>query len=633
MSGKVSLSRSYNPIKQQLNTRKNGSVVDSSVLTTKKETDPKLQKAPLPISHEFDLLCAQHRSEENVDRSDWLQRVLDKHQNIRELRECVNPVVRAATFARLYLPSTRLISHEMLLALISQHFRTLGLSEAQASLHSEWGSDFNIPPHKLYSQLALLIQRGVHRAERFWELSMPSVHACATEKLTQQALDEEISRTIGAAPNINEDDQSLLNETPGDPNFIKYDENGEPVEASLNQIIYYVTTNLVKKDEGSSETSKYNNTSMSELTSALCLTISSYASAKVFFKKIRDRFEMLLADDTQKTNQLLCVKLFKEWIHGAINDIEPQVLDAAMQFTEEHLMSRFPSYCRNIFEGRSDNTTQRQKDFESKAKPVELGNCTGIWTGDFTLFDLPVKELARQLTVWSSNKYYAIKRCELLDCAWDKPRLKYRAPNVIALTEHYNRFSRWIEYSILSEKKLQDRIYRMEWFISLAQELFDLNNFYDAMCVLSSFEANSIYRLREHRKLLSPQSQERLQDLQTKMDINGNFVSLRNLYNKCLTSSTPALPYIGVLLSDLFKYYEGTQEYVNKLINIRKFKGVYKMIAKIEEFMRDKYCIYAIDQVQAEIDKFEEQDEDVLYEMSNDVEKEGAKGKEDLKDE
>ena len=134
-------------------------------------------------------------------------------------------------------------------------------------------------------------------------------------------------------------------------------------------------------------------------------------------------------------------------------------------------------------------------------------------------------------------------------------------------------------------------------------------------------------------KLISPVMMEKLQDLQKKMDVNGNFVALRTLYNKCLNTSQPALPYIGVLLSDLFKYYESTQEYVNKLINIRKFKGVYKMIAKIEEFMRDKYCIYAIDQVQAKIDQFEDQDEDVLYEMSNDVEKEGAKGPADLKNE
>ena len=645
----MSLARGYNPIKGEYTDQKSSFVnTNDNILKSNEQANSKLKKSPLPISHEFDLLYAQHRSQEEVDRSDWLQKVLERHPDILELRECVNPVARATSFARLYLPSSRLIPHNTLLSLISQHFRTLGLSESQASLHSEWGATFDVPPHKLYSQLALLVQRGVHRAEKFWELSMPSIHACHDEKSTQQALDEEISKTIGAAPNINEDNQPLQKETPGDPMFIKYqdveiksqkevnkpqdEENKsqeevityqEPVEASLNQIIYFVTTK--KEYENAGVQSKLTSLT-NELVNALCLTISSYASSKVFFKKICDRFDMLL-DGNDVTEQMLCLKLFKCWISFSINDIEPQILDAAMQYVETRLSPRFPNRCNKIFEV----TQVRKYDNEAKAVKVRLNEkCTGIWTGNFTLFDLPIDELARQLTVWSSTKYYAIKRCELLDCAWDKPRLKYRAPNVIALTTHYNNFSRWVEYSILFEEKLDERIARMEFFIQLAQELFNLNNFYDGMCVLQSFEQNSIFRLNVHKTLIRQQYQEIYKKLQDLSSLEQNYHQLRNLYKECLSKGKPALPYIGVLLSDLFKYYDGTKTFIDGLINVRKFRRIYQMISGIEEFTRDRYYFYQIEQVQAKIEEIGELDEDVLLERSALIEREGAQTKEDL---
>lgn len=608
-----------------------------------REPNPTVPRQNLPISHEFDVLYSRYRSHKDVDRSQWLATLLSEHPEIALTREQVNPLTRAAAFSRNYLPVKRLIPHETLLALISQHFRTLGLSQSQASLHSEWGYDLEIPPRMLHSQLALLLQRGVFQTEKFWELSMPSVHAPPAPELVQKALDAEVSKTIGDIANVPENESSLADEEPDDERFIKYEfskrrnsadgedggEDGagaeeaekEPVEASLNQIIYYIT--------------KFGNSTLAgEIRSALCLTISSYASNKVFFKKIRERLEMLLhsKDAGTKGDLFICVQLLKEWVQGAIHEIEPPLLDSIKQYVEQNLMGEFSKFCKKMFEVRGNDMLAY--DIEGKAEPVNLGEkcLKTIFRDDFSLFDLPIDEFARQLTVWSSNKYYSIRNCELLDCAWTNPRLKYRAPNVIALTEHYNILNKWVQYSILSEPKLSNRISRMEYFIQLSQVLFDMNNFYDSLAVVSSFEANSIFRLNVHMSMLSPAARERLQTLQKKMDVNGNFVALRTLYKNCLNNAKPAIPYIGVLLSDLFKYYDATKTYVDGLINIRKFRAVYNMIKRIKEFIRDKYCIYPIDQVQAKIDQWTDLDDDELYEMSYDVEKDGSQTPKDLKD-
>jgi hypothetical protein len=75
-------------------------------------------------------------------------------------------------------------------------------------------------------------------------------------------------------------------------------------------------------------------------------------------------------------------------------------------------------------------------------------------------------------------------------------------------------------------------------------------------------------------------------------------------------------------LSDLFEYYDATQTFVNRLINVRKTESAYMMISKIEEFMRTKYKFLSIDRIQATIDELRDQDEDDLMSMFLEAERE-----------
>jgi hypothetical protein len=366
------------------------------------------KRPPLPVSHEFDLLV-RHQSLRDIDRSDWQMRLMREIPVIREARDYFNPVARTAAFARLYLPANRMLSHDTLLALISQHLQILGLFDTQASLHTESCTEFKIPAHKRSSQLSLLIQRSIHRTERIWKLALPSVHACETVQATQTALDQEISRTIGAATTLVEDTSPIKNERLGDERFLKF-EYGEIVEASLNQLIFCLTTQEPQRDPP---------TSLAELRDALCLSISSYCSSRIFLKKLRDRFSMIKDSALEMP---LFIRLFQAWVQNVPHDFEAQVLEDAQQFVNKELM---PKYSRHVGKMFDQPTNRLQSADPEKVPQVELGNnpklAEGLWTGNFSLLDLPLVELVRQLTVWSSTRYYAIRRCELLDCAWQKP--------------------------------------------------------------------------------------------------------------------------------------------------------------------------------------------------------------------
>ena len=77
-----------------------------------------LQREILPITVEYDHAI---ENSENIDRSDWDQKVFEMYPNLKDFVERVDPVSRAINFARMYLPVNRYISQETLLSLISQH--------------------------------------------------------------------------------------------------------------------------------------------------------------------------------------------------------------------------------------------------------------------------------------------------------------------------------------------------------------------------------------------------------------------------------------------------------------------------------------------------------------------------------
>ena len=576
---------------------------------------PSFKRDPIEINREYDASLSVFRSTADVDRSNWRETVLSRNEDIKKMRELVNPLQRAISFAKMYLPDNRVASSELVLSLISQHLRTLGLVETQGALHREW-DNFPSIPHKQDSQLAFLAQRAIYKVGRFWDINIPSCHSQPTAKLTQQDLDSEISKTIGSTPKLLEDTSPLPLEEEGDPNFIKM-ENDQPVEMSLNQLIYYSTSRKSDKQHAS------------ELMKAMCLTISSYCSNKVFYKKICDRTQMV-CDKGDTDVLILCIKLLREWITGAGNSLEPEILDGIQKFVDTNIRPRFPNFANQI-SVKNTITNPTSHLLLSKTEPVDLGPVkTSLWSGSFELTKLPPAELARQLTAWSYIRYYAIQRVELLDCAWEKPRLKHRAPNVVALSNHFNIISTWAAAMMMKPQTPNERIDMIKYFIAVLDHLFKIRNYYDTVGILGGLDSNALFRMKIHFSRLTQQEKDILAKIQAECSPDKNFANLRKLFDEAIESKTPSLPYIGVLLSDLFKFDDATQPFINGLMNIRKVKKVYQMISRIEQFAKHKYMFLPIDQVQEKIDKLQLYSEDDLVDRSLIVEPEGIQTFEEL---
>ena len=570
------------------------------------EPEPPLPKQPLPISTEYDMIAQNYFSKVKVDRSDWLERALKESPEIAEYRERVNPVARAAKFGRLYLPSNRFLSQQTLLSLISHHLRTLGLVETQSSLHSEWEGTLDTPAHLLRSQLTFLVQRGIYRAERFWELTQGSPNLTPEER--KDALDEEISRTIGGAPTI-EDEKPT--EGASAEEYVLDPKTGHLLNATLNQLILMLTTkSFAKNVEG--------------IENAFLLTYKSVVSSQVLFSKLRERFRNCHKTHDNEGMQMT-FELFQHWLKKAGKEIEQPILEAMKAFAEKELKPIYPRQCATMF----DQTTEKNRMIISEvgAPKVQLGNCiTTLWTGTFKLTDLPFVELARQMTIWTIRHYYIVQRSEFLDGAWQNMRLKHRAPNLVAIIDHQNLIRSWVSSCIITTQKFDERMKVWNYMIDLMHELWELHNYNDAFAVLGGFETSEMFRLTAHRACLPKKQRDFLDEVKKVFSDGGSTHKfIREKHEQALQAGKPAVPFFGILLSDLFKYGDIEKSRTpDGKINITKCVKMYKFIKAIEVYKKQKYVFLPIEQVQSKLDNLPVVDPAALYAVSLEIEPKGA---------
>lgn len=266
----------------------NHSVINnSSNLTTLNDSfHEEISKKPFHVSNEYDTMRENFFCKDDIDRSQWIEKLFSNYPDIKEFRQKIMPVDRAIEFGNLYLPEERLINQETIFSLISQHFRTLGLINSQQSLHQEWDGIFDFPISLNQSQLEFLIQRGIQNSENFWTLITPG--SMSKNDNEDEKVIEEFEKIIGKeiSSEFSIKDSSPFNlDKPGDPNELIFDKDDQLIKATINQIIWLYTTN--------------NKFKFKQLMEATCLLSSSLIKdTRIMFLKIRERFKIAIESET-----------------------------------------------------------------------------------------------------------------------------------------------------------------------------------------------------------------------------------------------------------------------------------------------------------------------------------------------
>eukprot|EP00002_Diphylleia_rotans_P026277 TRINITY_DN5229_c0_g1_i1.p1 TRINITY_DN5229_c0_g1~~TRINITY_DN5229_c0_g1_i1.p1 ORF type:complete len:1023 (+),score=199.17 TRINITY_DN5229_c0_g1_i1:71-3139(+) len=184
-----------------------------------------------------------------------------------------------------------------------------------------------------------------------------------------------------------------------------------------------------------------------------------------------------------------------------------------------------------------------------------------------------IEELGDQITLMIHKIYSRLETYEFLQNCWSNANLTYRCPNLFAMIHKFNCISSWVAYSISSTPKLKDRIATYSKFVKLAEHLRHRSNFDAMFAVTSGILSSAIHRLKYTRAGISDSTQKMLQHLSSVISPYASYKDYRRAIDAV---NPPAVPYIGVYLTDLTFIEHGNPDFFNKLINFHKRELIFK---------------------------------------------------------
>lgn len=382
-------------------------------------------------------------------------------------------------------------------------------------------------------------------------------------------------------------------------------ERPELTASTLNQLVKYLTGS--KNLDG-------------DTLRTFLLTYNSFTSPKTLFEKLRERYNIpeekatKMEPEMLKKKQLRVINVMKKWLETCFLDLDDNLINDVFAFCEKlradgntSLATLIDNSLLSKFVGLTKKKQIHEEQPPTKPKVPKVPNPT--------FDDMDAKEIARQLTILDSRIYSEIKASELLKQAWNVPHLKFRAPHVLALIQRFNYTSAWVSSTIVNTESINERTRVMTKFIEIAHHLLKLQNFNGLMTIVSGLQSSCVHRLSLTKEGLSSKSSRRLQKYLAIMDSRVNFQRYREALANC---SPPALPYLGIYLTNLVFIEDGNADYVNGLINFKKRKLVSKVIEQITKFQVGKqYNLVEVESISRYLNDLPKpSDEKQLYELS-----------------
>jgi len=200
--------------------------------------------------------------------------------------------------------------------------------------------------------------------------------------------------------------------------------------------------------------------------------------------------------------------------------------------------------------------------------------------------------IAQQLTLIEFEIYSRIKSIELLNQAWNSPKLQCQSRNVVDLIRRANSVSFWVATCIILQSKVKDRARVISSFITIAKYLRDLNNFNTLMGIIAGMNTSAISRLKSTWTVVKAKDLEVYNELQELMHPSKSFSKLRATLTECPCTT---IPYLGMTLSDLTFIDEGNPNIIEdrqnpekpKVINFEKHLMIYRAIEEALQFQKN----------------------------------------------
>ncbi|KAJ6251629.1 ras guanine nucleotide exchange factor i-related [Anaeramoeba flamelloides] len=570
---------------------------------------------------------------DSIDRSQWVNKIMRQHPEIKEIRERVNPKERTFLFSQLYAREKRQVDRqltkELINTLIVQHFEILQQQKIVETI-SKLTTNRKIEGQNQVSILRNIFRRAELDTEKIYDLTIrqsnKNGNGNGNEKVDEEENEESISlfqqnsKKMGLRFKI-QDDLSIWDEPTDNPNNIKFvKKNNESIEDNILGTLICANINKLI------ERLTWEKSLDSNYTRAFLMTYPSFMSAEHLLYKLIERYRVVKKKNQDKAEfeknrikiRIRVVSVLKQWLRDPA-EFNDELLSDIESFIGKEIMAAQPSSAKTLLKLVSKlqlkQSLQLKMEVTQKASPPEPKLPKNIFNSNLKLWDVCAEELARQITIHVSKLFTQIHAFELTTQAWNKPKLKYKAINVLKLIYKFNDLVSYYIEKILDCEGLMERAAIMDKLIQMGDFFLQFNNFDCLIGVVSSVSCSPINRLKFTKDEVSSRSWDIFEDLE---EVTSEDHSYRNYRDALAQAENPIIPYIGMYLTDLTFIMDGNQDHINGLINFAKRKMLFLTIDKIQSFQMGCYYTFTeIAQIQKLIDQITpKKTENQYYDMS-----------------
>jgi len=255
--------------------------------------------------------------------------------------------------------------------------------------------------------------------------------------------------------------------------------------------------------------------------------------------------------------------------------------------------------------------------------------------------ELDPLELARQLTLLDFAQFRLIAPRECLNQNWSRAQRLTLAPHIVAMIARFNALALWCSALVVLAGSERRRTAAFAKCLKLAAACLELRNFHAAFALYCGLSANPVHRLRRTKAGLSARAQGRLAQLAELFRGERNSRAFRRALQ---AASPPALPHLGLLLSDLTFTEDGNPDTLQAaapagstpstggsgggatggpvLINFQKRCKLAERIRFLRQFQQQPYALQPQPVLQAWISEqlAQPRDAEQLWKISKEVE-------------
>eukprot|EP01130_Rhizamoeba_saxonica_P010296 TRINITY_DN4212_c0_g1_i2.p1 TRINITY_DN4212_c0_g1~~TRINITY_DN4212_c0_g1_i2.p1 ORF type:complete len:425 (-),score=60.47 TRINITY_DN4212_c0_g1_i2:111-1385(-) len=193
-------------------------------------------------------------------------------------------------------------------------------------------------------------------------------------------------------------------------------------------------------------------------------------------------------------------------------------------------------------------------------------------------------ELARQITLLNYESLSNLKLSELDFKSWKNVNVE--SFTIDTIIEQSNRLSQWAKTEILTYPYPNGRIIVLKNMIKLAQHLKEMDNYMGMISIILGLTDSTITRVTQIWDELEDSIMQDYKDLRVIASQDNNFSVYRNIVKN---AGPPFIPYIGVILNDMYFIEEGNQTFIDGHININKMLQISNIKSKVRKFQSLSY--------------------------------------------